>query len=413
MPAVKKCRGEREKLRLLLKKLGAEEKNLKMQPANEARLEEVRNEQQKLWLEMSRLLVKERMTLLPERDAFYEENGIPLPDPKPNPEDALRMCRQDQKICQVALFKLKDEETNLKGQPGSEARLKEILAEQQKLNLERCRLRVKERLTLVPERDATNGIPLPEPKPTDDALRLCDDALRICRQDQRVYRDFLLKLKYDEENLKGRPGSEASLKEISYMQKKLRPEQKELWEEERRLLHQRNEELLSKCLQEQEKCKDGLFKLEIEETNLKGQPGNEACLKEISDETNKLRLDLKKLLEEEKRLLRDGGYSNNDGASSVYSDYDEYQTQLGDGGDHYYPRDHDERQVDRLGYRQRQPKVTKKYVPKPKASSDAGAEAEEKPEENVVSATNSEQNEASAGGNAEAVPASGSDKSAG
>jgi hypothetical protein len=57
--------------------------------------------------------------------------------------------------------------------------------------------------------------------------------------------------------------------------------------------------------------------------------------------------------------------------------------------------------------------VTKKYVPKPKASSDAGAEAEEKPEENVVSATNSEQNEASAGGNAEAVPASGSDKSAG
>ena len=54
------------------------------------------------------------------------------------------------------------------------------------------------------------------------------------------------------------------------------------------------------------------------------------------------------------------------------------------------------------------------YVAKVKASSDAGTEAEENPEKNVVSATASvtEQKEANAD-NANVVPASESDKSAG
>ena len=52
------------------------------------------------------------------------------------------------------------------------------------------------------------------------------------------------------------------------------------------------------------------------------------------------------------------------------------------------------------------------YVAKVKASSDAGTEAEENPEKNVVSASTTEQKEANAD-NGDVVPASESDKSAG
>lgn len=219
------------------------------------------------------------------------------------------------------------------------------------------------------------------------------------------------------------------------------------------------------CEQKQTRVKEAQKKLRGEEAKLKEQPGNEARLKEVSDEKRKLWLELKKLWQEEWKTLRpkrdafyeenkiplpnknnkdnekkpndvDPGsnhngvngnvYNNNDDGSCCYSsDYggnnDEYLAQLCDGGEHY-PHGHDERQVerghyhynkgDRQGYRQGQLRMKKVYVPKVKASSDAGTEAEEKPEENGASATTMEQKEASAD-NADVVPASESDKSAG
>ncbi|CAN6321972.1 unnamed protein product [Urochloa humidicola] len=114
-------------------------------------------------------------------------------------------------------------------------------------------------------------------------------------------------------------------------------------------------------------------------------------------------------------------YSNNDGESCGYSDYggnnDQYQTQVCDGAEHY-PHGHGERQVgrghynngDRQCYRQGPPRMVKVYRPKVKASSDAGTEAEEKPAASV-SANDTEQKGTSSD-NADAVPASESDKSA-
>ncbi|CAO2176901.1 unnamed protein product [Urochloa humidicola] len=101
-------------------------------------------------------------------------------------------------------------------------------------------------------------------------------------------------------------------------------------------------------------------------------------------------------------------YNNNDGGSCGYSDYsgnnDHYQTHVCDGGEHC-PHGHAHyNNGDRQGYRQGQP-MMEEHLPKVKASCDAGIEAEEKPEANVVSVNGKEQKEASA-------PASESDKSA-
>ncbi|CAN6291115.1 unnamed protein product [Urochloa humidicola] len=195
------------------------------------------------------------------------------------------------------------------------------------------------------------------------------------------------------------------------------------------------------CKQELRRLKDVQNKLRAEETKLKEKPaGNEARLKECSDEQRKLRQEQRQLrlveakLQQQKEAMvreyeklnshganEDSG-SNNDGSSCGYSDYggnnDQYQTQVCNGDEHY-PHGHDERQVgrghynngDRQGYRRGPPRMVKVYRPKVKASSDAGTEAEEKPEASVVSANDTEQKDAIAD-NADAVPASESDKSA-
>ncbi|CAO2179425.1 unnamed protein product [Urochloa humidicola] len=204
------------------------------------------------------------------------------------------------------------------------------------------------------------------------------------------------------------------------------------------------------CQQDLKKLRDAMRKLRGEETKMREQPGNEARLKELSDEQWKLRKEQMKLRQQEATLVQqkkvfyeENGiplpeemnpnnnshganavpgsnyngangnvYNNNDGGSCGYSDYggnnDHYQTQVCDGGEHY-PHGHDHyNNGDRQGYCQDQPRMKEEYVPKAKASSDAG---EEKPETNVVSANGTEQKEASAD-NADAVPASESDKSA-
>ncbi|CAN6280590.1 unnamed protein product [Urochloa humidicola] len=195
------------------------------------------------------------------------------------------------------------------------------------------------------------------------------------------------------------------------------------------------------CKQELRRLKDVQKKLRVEETKLKEKPaGNEARLKECSDEQRKLRQEQRqlrvmeaKLLQQKEAMVREyekrnshganeDSCSNNDGGSCGYSDYgvnnDQYQTQVCDGDEHY-PHGHDERQVgrghynngDRQGHRRGPHRMVKVYRPKVKASSDAGTEAEEKPEASVVSANDTEQKEAIAD-NADAVPASESDKSA-
>jgi hypothetical protein len=187
------------------------------------------------------------------------------------------------------------------------------------------------------------------------------------------------------------------------------------------------------CQQEQEKVKNALWKLRREEKMLEGQAGNEACLKEVSDAQKKLKLQRRKLEEKERKTLRparDAFYkeygitlpgqetnnadpsssincnvhsNNNDGGSSNYDGNNgENQTQMCDGGEQYNNGE---------WYPHGQPGTKKVHVPKAKASSDAGTEAEEKPEENVVSATNTERKEPSVD-NADAVPASESDKPA-
>ncbi|CAO2179412.1 unnamed protein product [Urochloa humidicola] len=203
------------------------------------------------------------------------------------------------------------------------------------------------------------------------------------------------------------------------------------------------------CQQDLKRLSDALRKLNEEETKLREQPaGNEALLIELWDKQWKLRREQMKLREKEATLVQqrkafyeeneiplpeemnpnnnshganadpgsnynvaNGNVYNNDGGSCGYSDCggnnDHYQTQVCDSGEHY-PHGHDHyNNGDRQGYHQgHQPRM--EYVPKAKASSDAG---EEKPEANVVSANGTEQKKASAN-NADDVPASESDNSA-
>ena len=210
-----------------------------------------------------------------------------------------------------------------------------------------------------------------------------------------------------------------------------------------------------KCQQELKRLRGVLIKLREEEIKLKEKQGNELRIKELFEEQRRLRQEQRKLRieepelmkgrkafydlhnipleEDERKKLDNSDFANadsgsnyedvnvnvyNDNDSGNYGDNDQVLEQVFDGGEHY-SYGHDERQDnysngERQGNRQGQPKMKKVYVPKVKASSDAGTEAEENPEKNVVSATASvtEQKEANAD-NANVVPASESDKSAG
>ena len=208
-----------------------------------------------------------------------------------------------------------------------------------------------------------------------------------------------------------------------------------------------------KCQQELKRLRDVLIKLREEETKLKEKQGNEGRIKELFEEQRRLRQEQRKLRieeptllterktfyevhgipleEDERKKLNNSDFANadsgsnyedvnvnvyNDNDSGNYGDNDQVLEQVFDGGEHY-SYGHDERQDnysngERQGNLQGQPKMKKVYVPKVKASSDAGTEAEENPEKNVVSASTTEQKEANAD-NGDVVPASESDKSAG
>ena len=198
-----------------------------------------------------------------------------------------------------------------------------------------------------------------------------------------------------------------------------------------------------KCQQELKRLRDVLIKLREEETKLKEKQGNEDRIKELSEEQRRLRQEQRKLRieeaklvtdrktfyqehnipleEDERKKLNNSDFANADSGSN-YEDVND-NDQVRDGSEHY-SYGHDEGQVERVqdnykfynngerqGNLQGQPKMKKVYVPKVKASSDAGTEAEENPEKNVVSASTTEQ-EANAD-NGDVVPASESDKSAG
>ena len=207
-----------------------------------------------------------------------------------------------------------------------------------------------------------------------------------------------------------------------------------------------------KCQQELKRLREVLIKLREEETKLKEKQGNEGRIKELFEEQRRLRQEQRKLRIEEPKLAlqrkafyqehsipleederkRPNNYdfadadsgSNYDGVSgNVYKNNDAANCggndQVCAGGEHY-SYGHDERQVqrshdnysngERQGNRQGQPRM-RVYVRKVKASSDAGTEAEEKPEENMVSASVTEEKEANTD-NAVTAPASESDKSA-
>ncbi|RLN04708.1 uncharacterized protein C2845_PM13G12740 [Panicum miliaceum] len=209
-----------------------------------------------------------------------------------------------------------------------------------------------------------------------------------------------------------------------------------------------------KCQQELKRLREVLIKLREEETKLKEKQGNEGRIKELSEEQRRLRQEQRKLRieeailvpqrkafyeehsipleEDERKKLNNSDLTNADSGNNydgvngnVYNNSDggncEDNGQVCDGGEHY-SYGHDERQVERVqdkyinderqGNRQGQTRMKKVYVRKVKASSDAGTEAEEKPEENVVSASLTDQKEANAD-NGDAVPASESEKSAG
>ena len=204
-----------------------------------------------------------------------------------------------------------------------------------------------------------------------------------------------------------------------------------------------------KCQQELKRLRDVLIKLREEEAKLKEKQGNEGRIKDLFEEQRRLRQEQRKLRIEEPTLVTerktfykahgipleederkrpnnsdftdaDSG-SNYDEVSGNVCNHNDAGScgsndQVCDGGAY----GHDERQVERShdnysngerqGNRQGQPRM-RVYVRKVKASSDAGTEAEEKPEENMVSASVTEEKEANTD-NAVTAPASESDKSA-
>ncbi|CAL4937057.1 unnamed protein product [Urochloa decumbens] len=388
---VRLCKQERGRLGDVLTKLRAEEKKLKEQPGNnEARLEELLDEQRKLTQEKSKLSDQERELVL-QKEAFYRTNRMTLSrddcrDTKLKFDEGLRLCKQEHRKLRDALQNLTGEETKLKKQPGNnEARLEELSDEQWKLMQEQSKLWHQERELLL-QKEAfyrENRVPLS----FDDyryAKQQLDEGVRLCRQEVFWLRNVLIKLRVVETKLREQPGNEARLKELSDEQCKLRQEQRKLRVEEANLLQQK--EVMVREYEE-------------EKPNNNSQGANE----DSGSNYNSV----------------NGNY--NDGGSCGYSDYggnnDQYQTEVCDGAEHY-PHGHDERQVgrghygngDRQGYRQGPPRMIKVYRPKVKASSDAGTEAEV-PEASVVSANDTEQKDTSAD-NADAVPASESDKSA-
>ncbi|CAL4920091.1 unnamed protein product [Urochloa decumbens] len=381
---VRLCKQERGRLGDVLTKLRAEEKKLKEQPGNnEARLEELLNEQRKLTQEKSKLSGQERELVL-QKEAFYRLNGMTLSrddfhDTELKFDDGVRLYRQEHRKLRDALENLMGEKTKLKEQPGNnEARLEALSDEQRKLAQEQSKLWHQERELLL-QKEAfyrKNGMNLS----FDDyryAKQHLDEGMRLCVQEVIMLREVLIKLRGEETKLREQPGNEARLEELSDEQRKLRQEQRKLREEEVKLLQQKNS-----MVREYE-----------EKTNNNSNGANE----DSGSNYNSVNGDV---------------YNNNDGGSCDYSDYSGNNDQY-DGGQHY-PHGHDKRQVgrghdhfnNRQGYRQGQPRMIQVYRPKVKASSDAGTEAEEKPEASVVSAIDTERNADNA------VPASESDKSA-
>jgi len=210
-----------------------------------------------------------------------------------------------------------------------------------------------------------------------------------------------------------------------------------------------------KCQHEVKRLREVLIKLREEEAKLKVKGGDEGRVKELSEEQRRLGQEQRKLRLEEAMLVHERkafyhehnipleedernkpisfGFANADSGSNydevngdMYSNNDAGNCggndQVCDGSDHYkygydevqVERGHDkcsngERQGNGLG----QPTMKNVYVRKVKASSsDAGTEVEEKPDENMVSASAIEQKEANAD-NADAVLASKLGKSAG
>ncbi|RLM61805.1 uncharacterized protein C2845_PM14G14540 [Panicum miliaceum] len=214
-----------------------------------------------------------------------------------------------------------------------------------------------------------------------------DNGVRKCQQELKRLREVLIKLREEEAKLKEKQGNEDRIKELFEEQRRLRQEQRKLRIEEAILVPQRKafyeEHNIPLEEDERKKLNNSDFTNADSGSNYEGVNGNI--------------------------------YNNNDGGNCGDND------QMCDGGEHY-SYGHNERQVERVqgnynngerqGNRQGQPRMKKVYARKVKASSDAGTEAEERPEENVVCASATDQKEANAD-NGDAVPASESDKSAG
>ncbi|CAN6302801.1 unnamed protein product [Urochloa humidicola] len=381
---VRLCKQEHRRLKDVLTKLRAEAKKLKEQPGNnEARLEELLDEQRKLSQEKMKLSDQERELVL-QKEAFYRAKGMTLSrddchDTKLKFDEGVRLYRQQHRKLSYALENMKGEKTKLKEQPGNnEARLEELLDERWKLTQEQSKLWHQERELLLQEEAFYRANEMATSFDYRYAMQQLDEGMRLCVQEVTMLREVLIKLRGVETKLREQPGNEARLEELSNEQRKLRQEQRKLREDEAKLLKQ----------------KKAMVREYEEEPNNNSNGGNEDPGSNYNGVNGSV-------------------YNNNDGGSCDYSDYAGNNDQY-DGGD---PHGHDdERQVgrghdhfnNRQGYRQGQRRMIQVYRPKVKVSSDAGTEAEEKPEASVVSAIDAEQN----ADNADAVPASESDKSA-
>ncbi|RLN18991.1 uncharacterized protein C2845_PM02G41730 [Panicum miliaceum] len=198
-----------------------------------------------------------------------------------------------------------------------------------------------------------------------------DNGVRKCQQELKRLREVLIKLREEEIKLKEKKGNEGRINELFEKQRRLRQEQRKLRMDEAILVPQRKAFYEEHCipLEEDERMKSGGsdFANADSGSNYDGISGN--------------------------------AYNNNDVGNCGSND------QVCDSGEHY-SYGYDERQVERghdnysngerQGNCQGQLRMKKVYVRKVKTSSNAGTEAEEKAENNVVSAKATEQKEANA-----------------
>ncbi|OEL28154.1 hypothetical protein BAE44_0010826, partial [Dichanthelium oligosanthes] len=162
-----------------------------------------------------------------------------------------------------------------------------------------------------------------------------------------------------------------------------------------------------KCEQEMKRLRKVLIKLRGDEAKLKEQGGNEGRIRELSEEQRKLRQEQRKLRQEEAILvpLRNAFYTEHNITLPVNKKRSGNNLQGANADSGSNSEDVNGNVCNNngggnCGYSERQV-----YVPKVKASSDDGTEAEEKLKGNVLFASETEQKEANAD-NAYAVPAS-------